>query len=136
VLRYIQCWLETTSIRPGSEEDDDDDDRLTQTITNSLEDDSDNIFGPPDFDDLSSTNVSHSKSFPRIRFANSSDDDEDSEDDEDDSADSFAIGRDAFAMRHKSKSPRKRNVDLHQQRTLYIQMEVSKGIRVLEEHKR
>ena len=127
--RYIQCWLET-STKPASDHGDDvtevsaTDSQLTPLNTG---DDEDDIFGPPDFDDISSTTVSHSKSFPRIRFANSSDDEDDSsEEDDDEVEDDFVIGRQAFGHRHKSKSPKARHRHLYQQRTLYIQMEVSK----------
>lgn len=89
-----------------------------------LEDEEDDIFGPPDFDDITSTTVS--RSFPRIRFANASDDEDDSSDeDEQDTEDDFVIGQQAFGNRHKSKSPKARSRHLNQQRTLYIQMEVS-----------
>jgi hypothetical protein len=129
--RYIQCWMET-STRPGIDGDEDlDYDMVSSQLTPTVsKDDDDDIFGPPDFDDLSSANVSHSKSFPRIRFANSSDDESETSDDQDSSANGFALNRQGFGTRHKSKSPKARRRDLFQQRTLYIQMEVWRRDRI------
>lgn len=114
------------STRPDLDGDEDlDYDMVSSQLTPTVsKDDDDDIFGPPDFDDLSPANVSHSKSFPRIRFANSSDDESETSDDQELSANGFALNRQGFGTRHKSKSPKARRRDLFQQRTLYIQMEV------------
>lgn len=127
IVRYIQCWLET-SAKLASEhgEDGTDTSAADSQLTPSkieIEGEEDNIFGPPDFDDISSATISHSKSFPRIRFDNSSDGEEDSEESDDETEDDFVIARQAFGTRHKSKSPKMRHRSLYQQRTLYIQME-------------
>lgn len=123
VYRYIQCWLETTNTKPDSEDGDDMESAPTQTETTETTDDED-IFRV-DLDDISSANVSHSKSFPRIRFANSSDGDDESDESDTESLDDYALMRQPFGARHKSKSPKMRQSRLYQQRTLYIQMEVS-----------
>ena len=86
IVRYYGCWLEdviptqTTSALEASSD--------ATTAPTPAESESD-IYAAPNFNDLSISRHDHSRSasFPRIRFANSGEDDEDEEDDEEDSGD-------------------------------------------------
>lgn len=80
------------------------------------------LFATPNMNDISSVNFNHSKSFPCIRFGSNS-----GEDDENEEPDEFTDDL-VLQQRRNAASEMKRSSSMTktlQQRTLYIQMEVS-----------
>ncbi|ORX40873.1 kinase-like domain-containing protein [Kockovaella imperatae] len=135
IVRYYGCWLEDIApSRPATP--------VVEPAVNSgsttTESDSD-IYAPPNFNDLSFSRNDHSRSasFPRIRFANSGED-EDDEDDPSDESTSSEETTNATSVRAADVSPMSpvrigpgpsvsvtetTEGDSGVQRILYIQME-------------
>ncbi|KAK4689653.1 eukaryotic translation initiation factor 2-alpha kinase 4, partial [Tremellales sp. Uapishka_1] len=95
IVRYYGCWLEDTG-RPDAVGSLEDTTTPNTAIPNTSSSDED-IFAT-NFDDLSRREHSRSASFPRIRFANSNEDDDDSSDDDSsDTEDSASEGGETAA---------------------------------------